>query len=77
MALSEGFFFVLVKSYSISPIHLQCIERKALLLLFLRSVCITYLITSSLGKEMIVLEKSLEKVSNFGFKICGNPVYCY
>ena len=33
----------------------------------------TYLITLSLEKGVIVLEKSLEKVLNFGSKICINP----
>ena len=40
---------------------------------FLRSVLITYLMTSSLEKEIIVLGKSVEKVLNFGLKICTNP----
>ena len=65
-------FFVLVKSYSISPVSLLCIERKALFL-FLRSELIIYLTASSLEKEIIVLKKSLEIVLNFGFKICMNP----
>ena len=47
--------------------------EKGFVAAFLRSVCITYLITSSLGKEMIVLEKSVEKVSNFGFKNLWEP----
>ena len=58
------FFFVLVKSYSISPIRLQCI--------FLRSLLITYLITLNLENEINVLEKSLEKVLKLGSKICAN-----
>ena len=33
----------------------------------------TYLITLNLEKGVIVLEKSLEKVLNFGSKICINP----
>ena len=33
---------------------------------FLCSLLITYLISSSVEKESIVLEKSLEKVLNFG-----------
>ena len=58
-----NFFFVLVKSYSISPEHLQCIMKEALFLPFLGSLLITFLITLSLGKEIIiiiVLEKSLD-----------------
>ena len=39
--------------------------KKALFLRFLWSLLITYLITSSVDKENIVLEKSLEKVLNF------------
>ena len=36
-------------------------KKKALLLRFLKSLLITYLITLSLEKEIIVLEKSPEK----------------
>ena len=39
--------------------------KKALFLRFLWSLLITYLITSSVDKENIVLEKSIEKVLNF------------
>ena len=56
------FQFVLVKSWSISPVCLQRIKRKALFLRFSRSLLITYLIILSLGK-VVVLEmsgKSLE-----------------
>ena len=60
--------FVLAESYSISPIHLQRIMKKALFLCFLRSLLIFCLITLSLAKETIVLEKSLKKVLNFGSK---------
>ena len=52
-----NFFCVLVKSYSISPARLQRIMEKALFLHFL----ITYLITLSLEKEIIVLEKVWKK----------------
>ena len=54
---TSEFFFVLVKSYSISPARLQRIMEKALFLHFL----ITYLITLSLEKEIIVLEKVWKK----------------
>ena len=47
-------------------------RKKGFVAAFLRSVCVTLLITSSLGKE-IVLEKSLEKVSTFGFKNLYEP----
>ena len=66
------FFFILVKSYIISPLRLQCIVKKALFLRFLRSVLITYLITLSLEKEFIVLERSLE-VLNFGSENLYKP----
>ena len=62
-------FFVLVKSYSISPVCLQPIMKIALFLRFLRSL--TYLITLSLEKEIIVLEKNLEKVLNLFPGICA------
>ena len=56
-------FFLLVKSYSILPVHvrLQRIVDKVLFLLFLRSLLLTYLITLSLVKEIIVLEKVWKK----------------
>ena len=41
------------------------VAKKALFLRFLWSLLITYLITSSVDKENIVLEKSIEKVLNF------------
>ena len=64
-------FFLLVKSYSILPVHvrLQRIVDKVLFLLFLRSLLLTYLITLSLEKEIIVLEKIL----NFGSKNLYKP----
>ena len=67
-------FFIVVKFYSILPIHNFAVHRKrAFFLHVLRSVLITYLITSSLEKEIvIVLEKSLENVVNFGSKIFMN-----
>ena len=42
-------------------------REKGFVATFLRSVCITYLISSSLGKEIIVLE------NNFGFKNLLEP----
>ena len=44
-------------------------EKALLLRFFLRSLLISYLITLSVEKYIIVLEK----VSNFGSKICTNP----
>ena len=61
-------FFLLVKSYSISPVHLQCIMKKALFLRLLKVSIDHILITSSLEKESIVSEKSLERVLSFGSK---------
>ena len=48
--------------------HVCSASLKTLFLRFSRSLLITYLITSSLEKEIIVLEKSPEKVLNFGSK---------
>ena len=45
------FFFVSFQSYP-RPYVLQCIVKKALFLRFLRSILITYLITSSLEKVL-------------------------
>ena len=68
------FFIVLVKSYSILALpNLQCNMKKALFLLFLRAIFITYLITLSLEKEIIVLDKGLEIVLNFGSKNLYEP----
>ena len=60
-------FFLLVKPYSISPICLQCIMKKALFIL------ITCLMALSLEKEIIGLEKSVEKVLKFGSKNLREP----
>ena len=48
--------------------HVCSASLKKLFLRFSRSLLITYLITSSLEKEIIALEKSPEKVLNFGSK---------
>ena len=61
-------FSVLVKSYSTLLVRLQRTMKKSLFLRFLRSLLITYLITSNLKKEIIALENSVEKVLNFGSK---------
>ena len=60
-------FSVLVKSYSISPVRLQHTMR------FFMSLLIAYLLTLRLEKEIIVLEKSLEEVLNFGSKNLYEP----
>ena len=67
-------FFLLVKSYSILPVCLQCIIEKGLFLVFLRSILITYLITLRLEKEIIVLEKVWKNSWILDPKICTNPV---
>ena len=73
-ATTSNTFFVLVKSYSISPVCLQRVMKKSFVPAFLiRSLLITYLITSSLEKETIVFEKSLEKVLNFRSKSLYEP----
>ena len=48
--------------------HVCSASLKKLFLCFSRSLLITYLITSSLEREIIALEKSPEKVLNFGSK---------
>ena len=64
-------FFVLVKSYSILPVRLQRIAEKALFLHFF--FLVTYLITLSFEKEIIVWEKVWKKVVNFGSKNLYDP----
>ena len=51
-------FIVLVKSNSTLLLRLQSIMKKSLFLRFLRSLLITYLISSSLKTEIIVLDKN-------------------
>ena len=57
------FCFILAKYYSISTVRLQLILKEALFLHFQRSLLITYLITLSLEKEIIVLERKVWKKS--------------
>ena len=67
-------FFVLVKSYSISSVRLQHIMKKALFLCFFKGLYWPpELITLSMEIESIVLEKSLEKVLNFGSQNLYKP----
>ena len=66
-------FIVLVKSNSTFLLRLQRIMKKSLFLRFLRSLLITYLVTLSLKKEIIVLEKRLQKVLNFGSRNLYEP----
>jgi len=66
-ALQVNFFFLLVKSYSISRVRLRRIIDKALFLLFfLRSLLLTYFDNWESGK-------SLEKIVNFGSKNLLKP----
>ena len=62
--LYEYIFFLLVKAYSIAVHH----EKNLCSCVFLKVSIDHILITSSLEKESIVVEKSLEKVLSFGFK---------
>ena len=68
----RSFFFVLGESYSTLAVGLQCIVTNALFLPCY-GLLITYLIILSLGKKNVVLEKSLEKVLNFGSKNLYEP----
>ena len=53
------FFFVLLKSYSVSPVRLLRIMKKALFLwVFFKDLLITYLITLSLEKKLLFWKKS-------------------
>ena len=71
-ATSEFFFVLVVQSYSISLVCLQRILEKAFVpSVSVRSLLITYLITLSIKKEMIVLENVL----NYGFKTLYEPCY--
>ena len=69
---SETFSF-LVKSYSFSCMFAAHHAKSFVWLRFFMSPFITYLITFNLEKEIIVLEKSLEKVLNFGSKNLYEP----
>ena len=71
--LYEYNFFLLLKFDSISPVHLQRIMKKVLFLHLLKVSIDHILITLSLEKESIVLEKSLEKVLSFGSKSLYEP----
>ena len=66
-------FFPVVKIYSISPVHFQCIVDKALFLLFKRSILLTSLINLSLEKEITVFEEVWKKSWILDPKISTNP----
>ena len=62
-------FSVLVKSFSITPIHLQCIVKK--LVSSVLKACIDQLFNNlESGKRNYCFEKTLEKALNFGSKFC-------
>ena len=62
--------FTLARTFAVHP-------EKNVGSTFLRSVLTTYLISTSLEKEIIVLEKSPEKVFNFGLKNLHEPWVTY
>ena len=66
--------FVLVKSYSTSPVCLQCTTRKALFVRFLRLLLITYLLNLESAKEVTFWEKVWNKCWILDLKSCTNPV---
>ena len=72
----SDFLFVVVKSYLVSPIRLECIQRKALFLLCFK-VCIDHLllITLSLEKrnDKLFWKNVLKVILNFGFKNLYEP----
>ena len=61
------FFFVLVKSHSISPVRLQCIMERALFLHYFFIVSINHLFYNlDSGEKKNCFGKSLEKMLNLG-----------
>ena len=74
LALQVNFVFVFGQIlFNLGLLLLQCIMNKTLLLPFLRPISVSYLITLSLEKEIIVLDKGLYKVLNFGSKNLYGP----
>ena len=69
------FFFILVKSYSISPVRLQCVHREKSFVTALFKVCIDHLFDNlESGKRNYCFgKKSLEKVLNFGLNNLHEP----
>ena len=67
------FFFRFGQIFSISPVRLQRPREKSFVPAFF--YCVVHLLDNlqSGKKEIIVLEKSLEKALNFGFKNLYNP----
>ena len=67
-AIHEFFFFVLVESYSTSPVRLHCLMKKSFVPAFFK-VSINHLFDNlESGKRNYSFGKSLEKVLHFGFK---------
>ena len=70
--MSYFFFFVLVKSYSISPVHLHALRKRLCACFF--EVCVDHLFDNlEFGERNYCFGKSLEKVLNFGFKNLYGP----
>ena len=68
--LYNWIFFVLVKSYPVSPVRSRCIVKKALFRPFLRSVLMNYLITLSLEKKLLFWKKVLNFGSKYLYEAC-------
>ena len=67
------FFFVLVESYSTSPVRLHCVMKKSFVPAFFK-VSINHLFHNlESGKRNYSFGKSLEKVLLFGFKNLYEP----
>ena len=72
-ALEVNFCFSFWSNLIQSRPFVCSVPEKSFVSSFLRSLLITYLITLSLKKEIIVLEKSLENVLDFGSKNLHEP----
>jgi len=59
--------------FNLGLVRLQCIMNKALFLLFLKVYIDDLFDNLESGREIIVLDKGLEKVLNFGFKTPYGP----
>ena len=74
--LYKFFFFVLAKSYSISPVCLQRSTKKALFLAFLKGSTDHLFDNLESGKiNYCCRKKSLQKVLNFGSKKSVRTLY--
>ena len=72
-ALEVNFCFSFWSNLIQSRPFVCSVPKKSFVSSFLRSLLITYLITLSLKKEIIVMEKSLENVLDFGSKNLHEP----